>query len=323
MSALLVVARANSGIRIVIDPRPLNKALIRPTYYMQTIDDLLPKLNGVKVFSTVDAKDAFFHLKLDDESSYLTTCDSIIGRIRWLRMPNGISLAPEVFQARIQAALSQLKGVYCIADDALITGTGQTLEEAQRDHDANLIAFLNRCRQKNIKLNKNKLKLNRSSVTYMGHELTENGLRPSAQKIEAIVNMPSPTDKASLQRILGFATFLARYCKNFSETTAVLRELLVKDNEFCWRDRHEAAFVRLKQILTTAPVLQYFSTKHEIIISADASQFALGAVLMQNNRIVEYASRAMSETEQRYAQIEKELLAIVYAFERWVLTYVC
>jgi hypothetical protein len=285
VSALLVVAKANSGIRIVIDPRPLNKALVRSTYCMPTIDDLLPKLSGVKVFSTVDAKDGFFHLKLDEESSYLTTCDSIIGRIRWLRMPNGISVAPEVFQARIHSALTHLRGVHCIADDVLITGKGETVEEAQRDHDANLIAFLNRCRQKRIKLNRKKVKLNRSSVTFMGHELTENGLRPSAQKIEAIVKMPSPTDKTSLQRLLGFATFLARYCKNFSETTAVLRELLVKDHEFSWSDRHDAAFNQLKQMLTSAPVLQYFSTAEGITIQADASQYALGAVLVQKIKL--------------------------------------
>ena len=317
VSALLVVTKSNGGLRICIDPKPLNKALKRCTYYMPTIDDILPKLAGVKVFSTVDIKHAFWHLRLSDSSSRLTTFETPYGRYRWLRLPFGISPAPEIWQSRVHAAISGLKGVFCIADDILVTGSGDTVAMATRDHDANLIALLDRCRAQGLKLNKEKFQLNRSAITFMGHELTHEGLRPDSKKISAIQQMPNPKDKAALQRVLGMATYLARFCPHFSEITSPLRELLAGDNEFLFDIRHNEAFNRLKAMLASAPVLRYFMPGKPITIQADASQSGLGAVLMQGGQVIEYASRAMTQTEQGYAQIEKELLAIVFALERF------
>ena len=190
---------------------------------MPTIDDILPKLAGVKVFSTVDIKHAFWHLRLNDTSSRLTTFETPFGRYRWLRLPFGVSPAPEIWQSRVHAAISGLKGVFCIADDILVTGSGDTVAMATRDHDANLIALLDRCRAQGLKLNKEKFQLNRSAITFMGHELTHEGLRPDSKKISAIQQMPHPNDKSALQRVLGMATYLARFCPHFSEITSPLR----------------------------------------------------------------------------------------------------
>jgi len=137
VSALLVVAKPDGRIRLCIDPKPLNKALKRARYRMPTIEDVLLQLAGAKVFSTVDAKDGFWHLKLDDESSRLTTFETPFGRYRWLRLPFGVSPAPELFQARMHDALAGLKGIACIADDILIAGSGDTEAEAIADHNRN------------------------------------------------------------------------------------------------------------------------------------------------------------------------------------------
>lgn len=140
VSALLVVQKPEGqGVRIVMDPKFLNTALQRSTYYMQTIDDVLPNLNNVKVMSTVDMRQAFWMLKLDRESSMLTTFETPFGRYRWLRLPMGLSVSPEIFASRIQAALSGLKGVHCIADDILVTDAGDDVTSAMRDHDANML----------------------------------------------------------------------------------------------------------------------------------------------------------------------------------------
>ena len=208
VSALLIASKQDGSLRICIDPKPLNRALQRSTYYMPTIDDVLPKLTNVKVFSTTDAKSAFWHLKLDEESSYLTTFETPFGRFRWLRCPYGISPAPEIYQERMHAALSGLKGIYCIADDILITGSGDTTEAAERDHDENLIALLDRCRMKGIKLNSSKLHLRRESISYMGHILTSSGMKPDPKKITTILEMPIPTDRKALQRAIGMATVM-------------------------------------------------------------------------------------------------------------------
>jgi hypothetical protein len=190
----------------------------------------------------MDIKNAFWHLKLDRESSLLTTFQTPFGRYRWLRLAFGLSVAPEIWTSRIQASVSNLRGVYCIADDLICTDSGPDIAAATRDHDANLIALLNRCRAKGLKLNREKFRLNRSIVSFMGHELTTAGLRADPNKVKAIQDMPIPADRAARQRVIGFANFLARYCPMYSEITAPLRELLTAQNEYCWDVRHTEAF---------------------------------------------------------------------------------
>ena len=232
VSALLVVKKPNGKPRICIDPRPLNKALKRSNYHMPTINDVLPQLAKAKIYSTVDVRHGFWNVKLDTESSLLTTFETPFARYRWLRLPQGVSPAPEIFQAKIQETLLGLPGVACIADDILIYGCGDTVEQAEHDHDRNMIALLERCRERNLRLNDEKLQLKRESVTYMGHELTSSGLRPSRLKIEAILDMEQPGDRPALMRLLGMAQYVAKFVPHFSEITAPLRGLLAKDSEF-------------------------------------------------------------------------------------------
>lgn len=151
----------------------------------------------------------------------------------------------------------------------------------------------------------------------MGHELTSSGLRADKRKVETILNLPTPEDKKALHRVLGMATFLARYCAHFSEITSTLRELLHSRNEFRWDARHTEAFERLKAMLASAPVLAYFSPEKDIMVQCDASQSGLGAVIIQDGKVVEYASRALTDTEKNYAQIEKELLSIIWGLNRF------
>ena len=200
----------------------------------------------------------------------------------------------------------------------LITGSGSDDLSAKRDHDANLLALLERCRQHGVKLNRDKLQMKRQSVVFMGHKLTPNGQRPDKRQVEAIVNMPTPENKAALQRLLGMATFLARYCPNFSEVTSPLRQMLADNSEFRWDVRHTEALDTLKQLLTQAPVLRYFSSSLDTTVQCDASsKCGIAGVLMQQGAVVEFASRALTETEQNYAQIELELLSIQFACERF------
>ena len=320
ISALVVASKPNGSVRICIDPKPLNKALKRSHYRIPNLEDVLPRLGQgkVKVLSSVDTKDGFWHLRLDDDSSKLTTFETPFGRYRWLRLPFGISISPELFQARMHEALKGLEGTACIADDVLIFGYGDDLDEAVRDHDRNIIALFERCRKEGIKLNKSKLQLNRTELTFMGNSITSDGLRPDPKKVEAIQKTPPPTDRHGVLRLLGMATYLAKFCPNFSEVTAKIRELLRKDVEFRWDENVQGvAFNRLKEMLSQAPVLQYFRADLPVTVQADASQSGIGAVLLQSDKPVAYVSRAMTDTDQAFAQIEKELLAIVFAMEKF------
>ena len=148
VSSAVVTAKPNGKVRVCIDPRPLNKALHRSHYPLPVIDDILPDLGKARVFSKADLKDGFLQIELDDESSRLTTFQTPWGRHRWLRMPYGISPAPEYFQQKLDQNLQGLPGIYRIADDLLITGQGDTKEEADKDHDANLVRLLQRCRER-------------------------------------------------------------------------------------------------------------------------------------------------------------------------------
>ena len=130
---------------------------------MPTVDEVLPKLSKAKVFTVLDAKDGFHQVKLDNESSLLTTFWTPFGRYRYLRMPQGISSAPEEYQRRQNEALAGLSGVEVIADDILCYGSGESA-----DHDRNLVNLLKRARSVNVKFNKNKLRLKLDQVTYMG-----------------------------------------------------------------------------------------------------------------------------------------------------------
>nr|XP_058958995.1 uncharacterized protein K02A2.6-like [Pocillopora verrucosa] len=137
VSSLVLVKKPNGKLRVCIDPQPLNKALKRSHYPLPVIDDLLPDLSKAKVFSVCDVKNGFWHVELDEDSSYLTTFGTPFGRYRWLKMPFGISPAPEYFQHRLDQAIEGLPGVRTVADDILISGEGDTVQEAVKDHDKN------------------------------------------------------------------------------------------------------------------------------------------------------------------------------------------
>ena len=188
VSQIVVAVKRSGELRVCIDPRPLNTVLKRERYQIHVIDDLLPDLTDVRVFTKVDLASDFWHLELDCESSMLTTFATLYGRYRWLRLPFGLSVSSEIFQKRLHQELQGLPGVKCIADDILIHGT------CEADHDSNLDGFMRRCQQKGIKLNAEKLEYKCKEVPFHGHLLTTEGLKPDPEKVRAIVEMPHPKD---------------------------------------------------------------------------------------------------------------------------------
>ena len=180
-----------------IDPKDLNRMLRRSHYPTPTIDEILPELSRAKAFSTVDAKNGFWHVELDDDSSRLTTFNSPFARFRWLRLPFGLCTAPEEFQRRLNHALEGLKGVHTIHDDILVFGEGSTEDEALVDHDRNLRSLMPRCREKNVKLNKAKVKLRCEEVPLLGHLITKKQIQ---QRSGLSWRCQRPTDVASVRR---------------------------------------------------------------------------------------------------------------------------
>ncbi|XP_055527066.1 uncharacterized protein K02A2.6-like [Wyeomyia smithii] len=319
VSNVVIVQRGDpsSGVRICLDPVVLNKALKRPNLQFVTLDEILPELGKAKIFSTVDAKKGFWQVVLDEPSSKLTTFWTPFGRYRWTRLPFGIAPAPEIFQLKLQEVIHGLKGVECIADDLLVYGVGETFEEALINHNENLDKLLQRLEQNNVKLNKAKLKLCQRSVKFYGHILTDRGLQPDESKVLAIKNFPRPMNRKEVHRFVGLVTYLGRFIRNLSENLANLRRLIPESEPWKWNSTEEKDFNKVKSLVADMKTLRYYDVHEPLIIECDASSIGLGAAVFQKDGVIGYASRTLTATEKNYAQIEKELLAILFACVRF------
>ena len=317
VSQMAIVQKANGKLRICIDPQPLNRALLREYYKLPTLDDVLPSLAHAKLFSKLDVKEAFWHVRLDEDSSKLTTMITPFGRYRWNRLPFGLKVSSEIFQRLLTEALEGLHGVFCVADDIVVVGCGKTENEARRDHDQKLQQLQQRCSKKNIKLNEEKEIIRTIEITFMGHRLTSSGVKVDETKVKAILGMPAPDDVAGVRRFCGMIQYLAKFMPNLSSDLSPIRELTKKGVKWEWSSKCEEAFMKLKKKITETPVLAYFDPDKELSLQVDSSKDGLGAVLMQEGRPLEYASRTLSSNEKNWAQIEKEALAVLYGLERF------
>ena len=159
ISSIVAVPKKNGKLRICLDPKDLNCAIQREKYQLPTVEDIATRLHGAKVFTVMDVRNGFWHVSLDEESSYVTTFQTPFGRYRWRRLPFGISSAPEVFQRKMHELIEGMAGIEVVTDDFIVVGYGETFEEATRHHDRNLFEFLKRCETKNVRLNPEELKL--------------------------------------------------------------------------------------------------------------------------------------------------------------------
>lgn len=211
---------------------------------------------------------------------------------------------------QLNEALEGLDGVRTIADDIIVFGVGHTDDEAVVDHDCKLLALLERCRQRHIRLSKDKMRFKLPQQSYVGHAISAEGLKPDPAKVEAILNMPPPADKRGLPRIMGMVNYLQKFAPRLSEVTTPIRTLLKDNCEFVWEESvHGECFKRVKAVIASAPVLKYLVLSVEAVLECDASQHGLGACLMQDGQPVAYASRSLTETGCNYVQMENELLA--------------
>ena len=265
----------------------------------------------MKLFTVIDMTSCYWHKKLDIESSYLCTFNTPYGRYKFDRMPFGICSASDVAQRMVDDNFSDIPGALAVYDDIIIAARNKD------DHDQTLIKVLEPARERNIRFNKEKIELCVKEVKYSGNIITAKGFSPDREKIEAILEMPKPQNKQGLQRLLGVVNFLSQYIPNMSEITAPLISLLKKETAWIWLPEHDIAIEKIKIALTSGPVLKFFDNDQPITLQVDASQGGLGPCLIQNGHPVIYASRSLNSTEVQYAQIEKKLLAIVFACERF------
>ena len=315
ISPLVVVHKKNGDIRLCVDLRNVNEAIVEDKFPLPHIDELLSEMRGSKVFTTLDLTNAYHQLLLHEDSRHLTTFITHKGLFRYKRVCFGLSSAPSAFQRLMASILAGLDGVQCYLDDIIIHG------DTQEAHDTNLRAVLLRLQSVGVTLNLQKCHFNLHEINYLGHVISAKGLQPNEAHVNAIRNAPVPGDAAALRSFIGLASYYAKFLPSFSTITAPLRELTRKDTPFEWTDAADHAFNKIKELILHCATLQLFDPDLPVIISTDASDYGLGAILLQvkdgEEVPVAFASRTLTSAERNYSVGEKEALSCVWACEKW------
>ena len=311
VNSLAFSRKSSGGLRVCLDPKDLNKAIKRTYHKTPTLEEITNKLSGATHFSKLDARHGYWCIKLDQESSLMTTFNSPIGRYRFLRLPFGLNISQDIFQQKMDEILADCPGTLGISDDTVVYG------KSEEEHDKNLHNIMKKARDHGLVFNFEKCQIKCKEISFFGMIYSASGVRPDPKKCEDIKNLPTPKNVTELQQFLGMVQYMSPFIPKLADNTAALRNLTKKDSEFDWNDSHEKAFNKIKDMVCHSTSLAYFDVTKKTIIKVDASQQGIGAALTQDGKPIAFASKAMTETEQRYANIERELLAVVYGCERF------
>ena len=298
-------------LRICLDPRDLHEALEREPYHTRSVDEITAKLQGMTVFTIVDFKKGYWMVVLHPDSRKLTFMALPFGRFQWTHLPMGTVVAQDIFQSKLDAIFIGMEGVTGIADDMIIAG------KDEMEHDRNFLTFMEKCMENNLTLNSDKIQFKQSQVSFYGHVWLKNGISPDPKKIQALKHMELPPDKETMRSFLGMINYLNRYSALSAYLVAPLSALTHKATDYKPGKTHMENFQRLKMEISNMKALPYFDTSAETTLQTDASKKGLGACLIQNGKVVCYASRALTKTEQNYQNLEREALGNIWGMEKF------
>ena len=312
-NTLVVVEKPNGKVRLCLDPRHLNKAVKREYFQLPTTESIMAKMHGAKYFSKLDASSGYWQIKVDEETSKRLAFMTPKGRYRFTRLPFGIHSASEVFQSEVAQIIAGMDGVDNSQDDIVIWG------KSEKEQEDRLFRVLDRIRKSGMKLNLSKCVFGQKEITFLGHVISGEGIKPDPEKTRAINDMPIPKSKVELQRFLG--NYLGKFLPNLSTVTTPLRELLQKNVVFAMEKPQVDAVNKLKEMVTSEAVLKFYDTNLPTRVRSDASTEGLGAMLEQKHgemwHPIAYASRSLNPSEKNYAAIEAETLSVVFACEKF------
>lgn len=303
--------------RVVIDYRKLNELSVGDKYPLPNISDLLDQLGKCQYFTTLDLASGFHQIEIDPADISKTAFTVENGHYEFVRMPFGLKNAPSTFQRVMDNILLGIQNERCLVymDDIIVYSP--TIHE----HISRLTEVFKRLRKANLKIQPDKCEFLRKEVAYLGHLITQEGVKPNPAKIECIHNFPVPTTPKEIKSFLGLAGYYRRFIPNFAKISKPLTRLLQKDVLFNFDSECLSSFNDLRKALISDPILIYPNFEEIFVLTTDASAFAIGAVLSQGpvgrDLPIAYASRTLCSAETKYSTIERELLAIVWSVKHF------
>lgn len=303
--------------RIVIDYRKLNELSVDDKYPLPNISDLLDQLGNCQYFTTLDLASGFHQIEINPKDIEKTAFTVENGHYEFVRMPFGLKNAPSTFQRVMDNILLGIQNERCLVymDDIIVYSA------TIHDHILRLTEVFKRLRKANLKIQPDKCEFLRKEVAYLGHLITEDGVKPNPSKVACIKNFPTPKCAKDIKSFLGLAGYYRRFIPNFAKVSKPLTKLLQKDIPFIFNSECTSAFNELRNALISDPILIYPNFDETFILTTDASAFAIGAVLSQGpiskDLPIAYASRTLCSAETKYSTIERELLAIVWAVKHF------
>ncbi|XP_049301295.1 uncharacterized protein K02A2.6-like [Anopheles funestus] len=314
---IVVVRKSNGKLRICGDySTGLNAALHPHDYPLPLPEDIFAKLGKSTIFSQIDLSDAFLQVPIAEQSRQMLTINTHKGLYLYNRLPPGIKVAPGAFQQLMDQMLAGMEGVSCYMDDIIVGG------RTQNEHDELLSETLKRIQEYGFTIRSDKCSFNKNQVRYLGHIIDKHGIQPDPAKVAVIKDLPPPHDIAGVRSFLGAINYYGRFIPNMRSLRYPLDNLLKNDTTFNWSPECQKVFEQFKSLLATDLLLTHYDPGREIIVSADASSVGLGATISHkfpdgSYKVVQHASRALTEAETNYSQIDREGLAIIFAVTKF------
>ncbi|KAL0534055.1 hypothetical protein IC582_028332 [Cucumis melo] len=310
---VLFVKKKDGSMRLCIDYRELNKVTVKNRYPLPRIDDLFDQLQGATVFSKIDLRSGYHQLRIKDEDVPKTAFRSRYGHYEFIVMSFGLTNAPAVFMDLMNRVFREFLDTFVIVfiDDILI------YSKTEAEHEEHLRMVLQTLRDNKLYAKFSKCEFWLKQVSFLGHVVSKAGVSVDPAKIEAVTGWTRPSTVSEVRSFLGLAGYYRRFVENFSRIATPLTQLTRKGVPFVWSKACEDSFQTLKQKLVTAPVLTVPDGSGSFVIYSDASKKGLGCVLMQQGKVVAYASRQLKSHEQNYPTHDLELAAVVFALKIW------
>ena len=312
VNSLVIETKPATGeLRVCLDPADLNNAILREYHPIPVVEDIVPELRGSDLFTKLDLKDGYWHVKLTEESSYLTTFSTPYGKYRYLRLPFGLKVSQDVFQYKVDETYSSCEGTIGISDDITCHGKGDV------QHDLRLHTAMEETRKANLCLNYEKLIVKQSAVKFFGNIYSADGVKADPEKVEAINALRPPETKGEVKSFLGMVNYLQKFIPRLSEHTKLLRELERKGVHFTWSPEHQQAFENIKLLVSDNIQLAYYDRKKPVTLQCDYSEKGIGVALVQDEKPIQFASKSLVGAEANYAPIEGEMLGVVYGIKKF------